>query len=163
MLYPKSAILGLSFLDPKDLCLPNQFSRGSLQKRSASTYLIWCQRRDWVASMIEFTLIFNLSYVCHTIWTFLASIFCNVSLAFLNRIQPIRKVLRSHENIWSMADISGVNIGFYSNSRDWLFWIFKITSLIRMFMMSKINPLVNKQKRTVLTRLVNMILYLHKK
>ena len=24
-LYPKSAILGLSFLDPRDLCLPNQF------------------------------------------------------------------------------------------------------------------------------------------
>ena len=29
LLYPKSTILGLSFLDPKDLCLPNQFSRGS--------------------------------------------------------------------------------------------------------------------------------------
>ena len=28
-LYPKSTILGLSFVDPKDLCLPNQFSRGS--------------------------------------------------------------------------------------------------------------------------------------
>ena len=26
---PKSAILGLSFLDPEELCLPNQFSRGS--------------------------------------------------------------------------------------------------------------------------------------
>ena len=29
LLYPKSAVLGLSFLDPKDLCLQNQFSRGS--------------------------------------------------------------------------------------------------------------------------------------
>ena len=29
LLYPKSTILGLSFLDPKDLCLRNQFSRGS--------------------------------------------------------------------------------------------------------------------------------------
>ena len=29
LLYPKSTILGLSFLDPKDLCLPNQFLRGS--------------------------------------------------------------------------------------------------------------------------------------
>ena len=29
LLYPKSTILGISFLDPKDLCLPNQFSRGS--------------------------------------------------------------------------------------------------------------------------------------
>ena len=26
LLYPKSTIVGLSFLDPKDLCLPNQFS-----------------------------------------------------------------------------------------------------------------------------------------
>ena len=70
LLYPKSTILGLSFLDPKDLCLPNQFSRGSLQKRSVSTYLTWCQRGNWVASMIELTLIFNPSYVCRpTIWT----------------------------------------------------------------------------------------------
>ena len=52
LLYPKSIIFGLSFLDPKDLCLPNQFSRGSWQKRSVSTYLTWCQRRNWVASMI---------------------------------------------------------------------------------------------------------------
>ena len=29
LLYQKSTILGLSFLDPKDLCLPNQLSRGS--------------------------------------------------------------------------------------------------------------------------------------
>ena len=32
LLFPKSsilAILGISFLDPKDLCLPNQFLRGS--------------------------------------------------------------------------------------------------------------------------------------
>ena len=29
LLYPKSTILGLSFLDPKDLRLPNQFLRAS--------------------------------------------------------------------------------------------------------------------------------------
>ena len=29
LLYPKSMILELSFLYPKDLCLPNQFSKGS--------------------------------------------------------------------------------------------------------------------------------------
>ena len=92
LLYRKSAILGLSFLDPKDLCLPNQFSRGSWQKRSVSTYLTWCQRRNWVASMIELTLIFNPSYVCHPVPRyehFLASISFKISLAFLNRIQPI--------------------------------------------------------------------------
>ena len=27
LVYPKSTILGLSFLNPKDLCLPYQFSR----------------------------------------------------------------------------------------------------------------------------------------
>ena len=42
----------------------------SFQKRSVNTYLTWCQRRNWVASMIELTLIFNPSYVCRpTIWT----------------------------------------------------------------------------------------------
>ena len=49
--------------------------------------------------------------------------------------KDLRKTLRSHANIWSVTDLSGVNIGFYSNSRDWLFW---------MFMMSKINQLMNK-------------------
>ena len=29
LLYPKSAILGLSFLDSKDICVPNQFLRRS--------------------------------------------------------------------------------------------------------------------------------------
>ena len=65
LLYSKSAILGLSFLDPKDLCLPNQFSRGFWQKCSVNTYLTWCQRRNWIASMIELILIFNPSYVIH--------------------------------------------------------------------------------------------------
>ena len=100
LLYPKSTILGLSFLDPKDLCLPNQFSRGSWQKHSVSTYLTWCQRRNWVASMIELKLIYNPLYVCRstTIYEhFLASISFKVSLAFLNRIQPILEELQ--ENI----------------------------------------------------------------
>ena len=71
LLYPKSTILGLSFLNHKNLCLPKQVSRGSWQKRSVSTYLTWCQRRNWVASMIELTFIFKPSYVCRpTIWTF---------------------------------------------------------------------------------------------
>ena len=64
-IYPKSTILGLSFLDPKGICLPNQFSRRSWQKRSVSPYLPWCQRRNWVASMIELTPIFNPSHVCN--------------------------------------------------------------------------------------------------
>ena len=84
LLYRKSAILGLSFLNPKNLCLSNQFSRGSLQKRSVTKYLTWCQRRNWVASMIELMLIFN------RIWTFSGQcITFKISLAFLKRIQSI--------------------------------------------------------------------------
>ena len=139
MLYTKSAIFGLSFLDAKDLWLPNQFSRGSLQKRSVSIYLMWCQRRDWVASMIELILFFNPSYVCHDMNIFWSASF----ITFLWRCwtefsqfgKDLRKIFRSLENIWLVTHLSGVYIGFYSNSRDWLFW---------MFMMSKINQLMNK-------------------
>ena len=70
LLYPKSTTLGLSFLDPKDLCLPNQFSRASWQKCSASTYLTWCQRRNWVASLIEFNNAYFQSFICLPQWTF---------------------------------------------------------------------------------------------
>ena len=138
LLYPKWAILWLSFLDPKDLCLPNQFSRGSLQKRSVSTYLTRYQRRNWVASMIELTLIFNLSCLSQyehlrpasfvkfpwRCWTEYSEIW-----------KDLRKALWSYEDLQSVTDRSGANFGFHSNSRDWLFW---------MFMISKINPLVNK-------------------
>ena len=141
MLCPKSAILGLSFLDSKDLCLPNQFSRGYWQKHSVSTYLTWCQRRNWVASMIELTLIFNPSYVFRpAIWTFsdqhLFQNFLYVSEQnFSQSWNNLRKTLRNHENLWSLTDLSDANIGFHSNSRDWLIWV---------FMLSKINPLMNK-------------------
>ena len=47
----------------------------------------------------------------------------------------LRKTLRSHENLCSLTDLSGSNIGFHSNSRDSLFWV---------FMIPKINPLMNK-------------------
>ena len=82
--YPKSAILGLSFLDPKDICLPNQFSRRSWQNRYVSAYLTWCQRRN-LASMVELVLTVCLPQYNH----FLARIFCKVSLALLNIIQQI--------------------------------------------------------------------------
>ena len=90
---------------------------------------------------------------------FLASISFKISMAFLDRIQPIqswnnlRKILQSHENFWSLTDLILANIGFHSNSRDWLFWV---------FMMSKINSLINEQKCVVLARCVNNFLYLYK-
>ena len=135
-LYPKSAILRLSFLDPKDLCLPNQFSRRSSQKRSVSTYLAWCQRRNWLASMIELTVIFNPSYICHDMNIFWPAHFWG---EFSQSWKVLRKTLRSHENLWSLADLNGANIGFRSNSRHWLFW---------MFMMPKNQP-INEQKHAV--------------
>ena len=139
LLDPKSAILGLSFLDSKDLCLPNQFSRGYLQKCSVSTYLTWCQRRNWVASMIKLTLNFNISYVCYDIIIFGPESFVKFPrrcwTEFSQSSKDSRKILRSHENLLSVTDLSGVNIGFHSHSRHWLFW---------MFMMSKVNPLMNK-------------------
>ena len=139
LLCPKSAILGLPFLSPKDLCLPNQFSRGSLQKCSHSTYLTWYQKGNWVASMIELMLIFNPSYICHNM-----NIFWPVSFVkfpwhcwteFNQSQKYLRKALWSHANLRSVTDLSGANIGFHSNSRDWLFW---------MFMMWKTNLLMKK-------------------
>ena len=50
--------------------------------------------------------------------------------------KDLAKALQSHGKLQSLTDlIHGANIDTHSNSRDWLFW---------MFMMSKINPLMNK-------------------
>ena len=74
---------------------------------------------------------------------FLANIFCKVSLALLNIIQSFWKdlmeTLRSHENLWSLTDLNGADIGFRSNSRDCFFW---------KFMISK-NQSINEKKRVV--------------
>ena len=77
--YPNSVVLGLSFLNPRDLWLWMYFSRGSSQKYSVSTCSIWCWKRNWVAWIAELTVIFNPSYVCddmnisgkHLLWGFL--------------------------------------------------------------------------------------------
>ena len=156
LLDPKSAILGLSFLDSKDLCLPNQFSRGDLQKRSVSAYLTWCQRRNWVASMIELTLNFNPSYVCHDMIIFMPESFVKFPwrywAEFSQSWKDLRKILQSHENLQSLTNLSVANIGIHSNSRECLFW---------MFIMSK-NQSINKKEHVVLERCVKSILYLHK-
>ena len=89
LLYPKSAIFGLSFLDPKDRCLPNQFSRRSWQERSVSTYLTGCQRRNLTAYFQSFICLPRCKY-------FMASIFCKVSLALLNRIQAILERIKDN-------------------------------------------------------------------
>ena len=135
MLYPKSAIFGLSFLDAKDLWLPNQFLRGSLKNRFVSTYLTWCQRRNWVAAMV----FFNPSHVCYDMNIFWSASFVTFPwrcwAEFSQSGKYLRKSFQSHEDIRWVTDLSGVYIGFYSNSRDWLFW---------MVMMSKTNQLMDK-------------------
>ena len=92
LLYPKSTILGLSFLDPKDLCPPNQFSKEFCQyilnlisKKKLGSF------NDWINTYFQ-------SFMCLLQYEhFLVSIFCKVSLALLNRIWPISK--RVQENI----------------------------------------------------------------
>ena len=124
MLYPKSAILGLSFLDPKDLCLPNQFSRGSLQKRSVSSYKLNLMSEKKLGSFNDWINTYFQYFTClpHDM-----NIFWLVSFVtfpwrcwteFSHSRKGLRKALRIQENIWSVADLSGVTIGFYSNSRD---------------------------------------------
>ena len=84
-------------------------------------------------------LIFNPSYVCHNMNIFWPASFTKLPWHYWTEFnqswKELRKILQSHENLWSLTDISGANIGIHSNSRDWLFL---------MFMMPKINPLMNK-------------------
>ena len=95
LLYLKSTILGLSFLDLKDLCLPNQFSKAFCQ------YILNLMSKKKLGSFND--LIINTYFqffIClpqYRYEHFLASIFCKVSLRLLNRIQPISE--RLNENI----------------------------------------------------------------
>ena len=89
--------------------------------------------------MVSLTLIVNPSYVCHNMKIFWPASSVKLSLycwtEFSQSWKDLRKRLEGHENLESLTDLSGANFGIDSNSRDWLFW---------MFMMSKINPLMNK-------------------
>ena len=97
-LYPKSTILGLFFLEPKDLCPPNQFSRGSWQKHSDSIYILNLMSKKKLGSFNDLINTYFQSFICLPRYEhFLASIFCKVSLALLNRIHPILE--RLNENI----------------------------------------------------------------
>ena len=91
LLYLKSTILGLSFLDLKDLCLPNQFSKAFCQ------YILNLMSKKKLGNFNDLiSNFFNPSYVCHDMNIFWP-VFCKVSLALLNRIQPILERLK--ENI----------------------------------------------------------------
>ena len=160
LLYPKSNIPELFFLDPRDLCLPNQFSRGSWQKLSVSTYLIWCQRRNWVASMIWWlTLIFDPSYVCHDIdiniiWpASFVKFHCHYWTEFSQSWKDVTKTLRCHGNLQLLTDLIMVltmlliqvpETGYFECS-----WCQ--------------NQSIHEQEHPILERCVNSIFYLFKK
>ena len=139
MLYPKSAILGLSFLDPKDLCLPNQFSKAYCQyilnlmsKKKLGSF------NDWIKAYLQSFIRLPLH---HNIWTFSGQhLFQSfLSISEQNSANLGRTSGKHYEAMTTfgcpLTDLSGANIGFHSNSRDWLFLV---------LMMSKINPLMNK-------------------
>ena len=92
LLYPKSTILGLFFLDPKEICLPNQLSRGSWQKRCPYILNLISKKKlgsfnDWINSYFQ-------SFICLPRYEhFLPGIFSKVSLTLLKRIQPILEIL----------------------------------------------------------------------
>ena len=87
LLYPKSTILGLSFLNPKDLCLPNQFSKAFCQ------YILNLMSKKKLGSFNDGINAYFQSFICllpHDRYEhFLAGISFKISLAFMNRIQPI--------------------------------------------------------------------------
>ena len=132
MLYRKSAIRGLSFLDPKDLCPPNQFSKGFCQ------YILDLMSKKKLSSFNDWINAYFRSFIClplHDMNIFWPASISKVPWRFSQSWNNLRKTLQSHENLRLLADLNGANIGFHSNSRDWPFWV---------FVMSKINPLMNK-------------------
>ena len=96
LLYPKSTILGVSFLDPKYLCLPNHFSSRSWQKCSCQNLNLMSKKK--LGSLNDLINTYFQSFTCLPQYEhFLASIFCKVSLVSLNRNQAILERLK--ENI----------------------------------------------------------------
>ena len=123
LLYWKSAILGLSFIDPEDLYLSNQFSKAFCQyilnlmsKKKLGSF------NDWINTCFP-------SFICLLLHDrFDMNIFWPASLAkfpwrfwtkFSKSWNNLRKTLRRDENLWSLTDLIGASIGFHSNSRDW--------------------------------------------
>ena len=103
-------------------------------------YILNMMSKKKLGSFNDLMLIFNPSYICHDMNIFWPASFVKFPwhcwTEFIQSWKDLMKTLQSHGNLQSLTDlINGANIGTHSNSRDWLFW---------MFMMSKINPLMNK-------------------
>ena len=105
------AWIGLSFLDPRDICLPYQFSKAFCQyilnlmpKKKSGSF------NNWINAYFQ-------SFIClppHDI-----NIFWPASLSkfpwrfwteFSQSWNNLRKTSRSHENLWSLTDLSGAKI-----------------------------------------------------
>ena len=119
------------------------------------TCLTWCERRNWEASMTELTVIFNPSYVCHDMIIFWPASFVKFPWScwteFSQSWKDLRTALQCHENLQSVTDLSGANIGFNN----------KFKRLVILNVHVK-NQSINEQKRVVLARFVHRILYLYK-
>ena len=119
LVYPKSTILGLSFLNPKDLCLPNQFSKAFCQ------YILNLMSKKKLGSFNDWINAYFQSFIClppHHMNIFWPASISKFSGCFWTEFSQswnnLRKTLRSHENYWLLTDLSRANIGFHLNSRD---------------------------------------------
>ena len=155
LLYLKSIILGLSFLDLRSLPTKPVFKR--ILTKALCQYILNLVSKKKLGSFND--LIINTyfqSFIClprYRYEHFLASIFCKVSLALLNRIQPILERLK--ENItkpWKPSIIDRSNIGIHSDSR-----------LVILNVHDVKNQSINEQVHAILERCVNSILYMLKK
>ena len=151
LLYPKSTILGLSFLNPKDLCLPNQFSKTFYQ------YILNLMSKKKLGSFNDWINAYFQSFICLPRYEhFLASIFCKVCLALLNRIQPILERLK--ENIikpWKPSIID-------RSKWCWHWFSFKFKRLVILNVHHVKSQSIHGQKGAALVTFVNSILhYLH--
>ena len=119
LLYQTSAIIGLSFLNPKDLCLPNQFSKTFYQ------YILNLMSKKKLGSFNDWINAYFQSFIClppHHMNIFWPASISKFSGCFWTEFSQswnnLRKTLRSHENYWLLTDLSRANIGFHLNSRD---------------------------------------------
>ena len=88
---------------------------------------------------------------------FLSSIFCKVSLALLNRIQPILEKLKGNtKNQWKTSIIDKYK-GY------WHWYLFKFKWLVILNNHDVKNQSINEQAHAVLERYLNRILYHQRK
>ena len=144
MLYQKSVHTWISFLDPKDLCLPNQFSEvfcqyilNLMSKKKLGSF------NDLINSYFQSTI-----FSCHIFWRVpFVKIPWHCWTEFSQCWKDLRKTLPSHENLRSLT-----------------IWV--VPTLVSIQIQETgcfENQSINEQKRAVLERCVNSIFYLHRK